>query len=140
MSTHEPIHSHSTVAVGSNRNFGLVFAGVFALLAFWPLIRSGAEPRWWCAAVSVAFLGVALTRPDLLAPLNRLWMQFGLLLQKVVSPVIMAVMFFGVVTPTAFILRLLGKDLLRLNKKAQASYWIERNPPGPKSETMNRQF
>lgn len=138
--THEDYSRKDDVKAGSERAFGFVFAVVFALVAVWPLISGGA-PRWWALVVGGVFVLVSLAAPGLLAPLNRLWFRFGQLLHKVVNPVIMGLLFFLTVTPIALLMRLTGKDPLRLRFDPQAeSYWIERDPPGPEPETMRYQF
>lgn len=140
MAGHETLKSNRKVELGSNRNFGLVFSGVFALLAFWPMIRHGEAVRWWALGLSAAFLGVALVADHLLAPLNKLWFRFGLLLHSVVAPLVMGLLFYGAVTPVAFVLRAMGKDILRLSRGDEKSYWIERAPPGPAKNSMGQQF
>lgn len=138
--THERLAREENVQGSSNRSFGLVFAAVFAIIGLWPLLGDGGV-RIWSLAISLAFLAVALLRPVLLAPLNRLWTRFGLLLHHVVNPIIMGLLFYLVVTPTGLVMRALGKDLLRLRFDRQAkSYWIERQPPGPAPESMKDQF
>lgn len=138
--THEDYTRQEDVKVGSERAFGFVFAAVFAIIALWPLLGGGA-PRWWSVAVSALFVMAALVAPGLLKPLNKLWFQFGLLLHKIVNPLIMGLLFFLTVTPIALIMRIAGKDPLRLKFDAEAkSYWIERDPPGPEPETMRNQF
>jgi hypothetical protein len=139
------MHEHTPrevepIARSSDRAFGLVFAAVFALIAVMPAWHAGAI-RLWALAVAAVFLVLALLRPGVLAPLNRIWAAIGLLLHKVVSPVALAVMFFGVLTPTGLLMRLFGKDPLRLRRdRAAASYWIERAPPGPTAESLRNQF
>lgn len=124
----------------SDRSFGLIFAAVFAFLGAIPLLR-GKPARLWCLGVSAIFLLLALTVPTILAPLNRLWMRVGLLISKITNPIIASLMFFVVFTPVALLLRLLGKDLLRLKFDADAkTYWIIRRPLGPSPETMRNQF
>lgn len=124
----------------SDRSFGLVFAVVFLVVASLPLVRGGSI-RLWALPVSAAFLGVALLSPRWLAPLNRVWTRFGLLLHSIVSPVALAVVFFGVVLPTGVLLRVFGKDPLRLKRDPAAeTYWIERDPPGPTAESLRNQF
>jgi hypothetical protein len=91
--------------------------------------------------VAALFLAAALLRPALLNPLNRLWLKFGLLLHRVVNPIVMGLLFYGTVWPTGLVMRALGKDLLRLKRQPEAhSYWIVRAPPGPAPETMKDQF
>lgn len=124
----------------SNRSFGIVFAMVFAIIALWPLTDGGAA-RVWAAAIAGAFLVIALARPSLLAPFNRAWTTFGWILQKISNPLIMGLVFYGTVVPTALIMRSLGKDPLRRRFDHDAkSYWIEREPPGPEPGTMKQQF
>lgn len=139
-SFHEDFSRGGEVKAGSERAFGLVFCVVFAVIAFWPLLAE--QPlRWWAAGISGAFLALALVRPGVLEPLNRLWLRFGLLLHRIVSPVVLGALFFLTVTPTALIMRLLGKDPLRLRLEPEAgSYWIDRTPPGPDPQTMRKQF
>jgi hypothetical protein len=111
----------------SNRNFGFVFTGAFLVFGLLPL-RHGKPIRLWCLALSGAFLLVTLIRPSLLTVANRLWMKLGLLLGKVVNPVVIGLLFYLVFTPAAAVLRWLGKDLLRLKRDPGAqTYWIQRD-------------
>ena len=129
VSTHERLDSDEEIKGSSNRAFGLVMSAAFAIGGLVPLVR-GHAPRWWCLGVAVAFLLAALVWPAVLAPLNRLWLAFGLLLHRIVSPVVMGLVFYGVVTPIGLLMRLAGKDLLRLRlDRPGPSYWIERQPP-----------
>lgn len=137
---HEQFNRDDGVKAGSERAFGLVFAAVFALIGFLPLFSTGTI-RLWALIVAVAFLAAALLAPGILKPLNRVWFGFGMLLHKIVSPLVMALLFFTTVTPVALLMRLFGKDPLRLKFDRDAkSYWIERVPPGPSPESMRRQF
>lgn len=137
---HEDYGRKDEVEAGSERSFGVVFAAVFAIVGLLPLWDGGAV-RGWALIVAVAFLAVALSAPRLLGPLNRLWFRFGVLLNRVVSPLILGLLFFTTITPTAIVMRLAGKDSLRLRfDPGAASYWIERKPPGPEPETMRNQF
>ena len=139
-SMHEDLSRAAKVTGGSDRSFGLVFGGFFALIALVPLIRGGAV-HWWAIALAAAFLAVAMVRPALLAPANRAWMRFALLLSKIVNPIMMGLVFFLAVTPVALIMRMRGKDPLRLRfDRGAQSYWIERTPPGPAPDSMPRQF
>ena len=138
--THESFAREEEVKGSSERAFGFVFAAVFAIIGLWPLVH-GESIRLWSLGVAAAFLIVALAAPKILAPLNRLWMKFGLLLHAIVNPVVMAFLFFSTVTPIALFLRWRGKDPLRLKlDPAARSYWIDRTPPGPPPDTMPRQF
>jgi len=137
---HESLTARHHVRRGSDRSFGLVFAAMLLLVALFPLVH-GREPRWWVVVVSLAFFAVAVIQPVLLAPLNRLWFRFGLLLGSVTNPLVMGLVFFLVVTPMAVIMRLRRKDPLRLRLDRNArSYWIERAPPGPAPASMTNQF
>mgnify|MGYP001309877010 CR=1 FL=1 len=119
----------------SNKSFGIVFFIVFLLISIYPLIKNG-ELRLWSLIVALIFLILGLLNSKILTPLNSIWFKFGLLLGKVVSPVIMGIIFFLVVTPTSFIMRILGKDLLNLKYNKNKSYWIEKE--GPKSKMKNQ--
>jgi len=135
------VETHHKVEMGSERNFGLVFAAMFALVGLWPLV--GSEPvRWWALAVAVVMALVALLAPALLAPFNRLWFLFGLLLGRVIAPIVMMVVFFVAVTPTAVLARLLGKDFLLIDNKVrdQKSFWIKRETDPDHPPSMKNQF
>lgn len=124
----------------AERSFGIVFATVFMLVGLWPLL-AGATPRWWALAIAGAFLFAGLALPRILRPLNSVWLRFGLLLHRITSPVILAMLFYLTVLPTGLVMRALGKDLLRLRFDRNArSYWIERSPPGPEPESLRNQF
>ena len=137
---HEPLHTHDDdVQPGSNRTFGLVFAAFCALVGGLKWWHAGMYWPWWIAAA--AFLGLALAAPDTLAVPNRLWTKLGLLLSKIVQPVVMGALFFLTITPIGLLMRATGKDLLRLKRdSAAASYWIVRSPPGPPPDGMRKQF
>ena len=140
VAVHEDFSREEEPKGSSDRVFGLTFAAAFAVLALGPIVRHR-PVRSWALAVAAAFLVVALLRAQLLGPGNRLWLRLGLLLQRLVTPAVMALLFYGTVTPMALVLRLLGKDLLRLRIDRMArTYWIERTPPGPAPDTMRRQF
>ena len=140
MSSHEDFRRESAVKQSSDRAFGLVFAAVFALIALWPMLHD-AGPRWWALGAAGIFVLLALVAPKVLAPANRLWHRFGLLLGRLVNPLVMGLLFYLVVTPTGLALRAFGKDPLRLAYDPDAnSYWIERIPPGPAGGDMPRQF
>jgi Saxitoxin biosynthesis operon protein SxtJ len=126
--------------MGSDRSFGLLFAGVFTMVCAIPLI-SGGQPRWWALAPAAVFLAVARLRPIWLNPLNRLWFQFGKLLHRIVTPIVLGLMFFATFTPIAMVARALGRDPLKLRfDRAATSYWILRDPPGPAPDSFKNQF
>jgi len=122
------------IKVSSNKSFGIVFFIFFIAVAFYPLVNNE-EYRLWALIISLVFLILGLINSSVLTPLNLLWFKFGMLLGRVVSPIIMALVFFVVVTPTGLIMRLFQKDLLKLKKKDKKSYWIERKS---KSEMKNQ--
>ena len=126
---------NTEIKIGSNKSFGIVFFIVFLLIAIYPLINNG-ELRIWSLVVAIIFFILGLVNSKVLTPLNKLWFKFGLLLGKVVSPLIMGIIFFLVVTPTALIMRIIGKDLLNLRFNNKKSYWIEKT--GPKSKMKNQ--
>jgi hypothetical protein len=138
--THEDFSRQEEIKPSSDRSFGLVIAAFFLIVGFWPLVR--AQPiRWWALGAATVFALLALLWTAALAPLNRLWMKLGALLYTVVSPVVMALLFYVTVTPIALLMRLLGKDPLRLRRDPDAaSYWIDRTPPGPSPVSMKNQF
>ena len=123
------------VKISSNRSFGIVFFIVFLLIATYPLTYSG-EIRVWSITISFTFLALGLLNSKILTPLNKLWFKFGIFLGKIISPLIMGIIFFLVVTPTGLIMRILGKDILNLKNKKNKSYWIEKT--GPKSKMKNQ--
>ena len=136
----EDIRRHSAEEASSNRVFGLVFSGVFFVIGLGPMLF-GHRIHAWSLVLAAVFGIVALIAPALLAPLNRLWMRLALLLHKIVSPVVLGIMFFLVITPMGLVMRLVGKDPLRLRWDAGVnSYWIDRIPPGPPPETFVDQF
>lgn len=138
--THEDFSTEKPVAAGSDRSFGFVMAGVSALIGLYNGWHQGRI--WtWALAVSLILLIAALAYPPILGPLNRAWLKFGLLIHKIVNPLIMGLIYFGVVWPTGLVMRTRGKDLLRLKFDPNAkSYWIVRQPPGPAPDTMKEQF
>ncbi|MBT3916404.1 MAG: hypothetical protein HN731_04795 [Rhodospirillaceae bacterium] len=140
LDSHENLSRKDNVKSGSNKYFGLVFAVVFTVVGLWPLL-SDQSPRLWSLGIALALVIISFATPQLLKPFNRVWFLFGLLLHKIVSPIIMGLIFYTTVTPIALIMRLLGKRPLPLEFDPKAdSYWIHREPPGPEPETMTRQF
>jgi saxitoxin biosynthesis operon SxtJ-like protein len=138
--SHESLEREDVVKGPSNRSFGFVFAVVFLVIGLLPLI-GGHRVLIWSLATGAAFGVVALVAPAVLTPLNRIWLKFGLLLHKIVSPIVLGILFFVVITPMGLAMRLFGKDPLRLRlDRGTKSYWIERVPPGPAPETLKDQF
>jgi hypothetical protein len=136
----EPSINRGPAPESSDRGFGFVFAGVFAIISCWPLLHWN-SPRWWALGVAAAFAAIALTRPQTLRPLNRAWLALGRLLHRIVSPVVMGVIFFVAVTPTGWIMRLRGKDVLSLKRRPDlSSYWIAREPSSSETQSMKNQF
>ena len=123
------------IKVGSNRNFGIVFSIVFLLISLYPLLKSG-DIRVWSLVLSFIFLILGIFNSKILSPFNKLWFKFGLLLGKFVSPLIMMIIFFFVVTPIGILMRLFRKDVLNLKYNKNKSYWIEKK--GPKSKMKNQ--
>ena len=124
------------IKIGSNRSFGIVFFVVFLIIATYPLIN-GDELRLWSLIISIVFLFLGLLNSKILNPLNKLWFKFGIFLGKIISPLVMGIIFFLVVTPIGLLMRLLNKDLLNLRFNNNSSYWIEKTEPKSK---MKNQF
>ena len=138
--THERLASDDETKGSSDRAFGLVFGAVFTIVGLWPLIGGGAV-RIWALGLAAAFLLAAAAYPRILAPLNRLWTRFGAFLHRISNFLVLALLFYLVITPTGLVVRLFGGDLLKLRfDRGARSYWIERQPPGPSPETIENQF
>ena len=123
------------VKINSNRSFGIVFFIFFILIAIYPLTYYG-EIRIWSLIISLTFLVLALLNSKILTPFNKLWFKFGIILGKIISPVIMGLIYFFIVTPIGLTMRLLRKDILNLKYNKNKSYWSEKN--GPKSKMKNQ--
>lgn len=137
---HENYSRNETVIGGSERSFGIVMTAAFAVISLLNWWHEGHAWRW-TIGIAAVLLAATLFHPAVLKPLNQLWFKFGMLLHKVVNPIVMALVFFGSVLPTGLVMRTLGKDLLRLKRQPDVnSYWIERRPPGPTPESMKDQF
>jgi len=126
---------NNNIKIGSNKSFGLVFFIFFLIVSFYPLVN-GEEIRKWALVFSIIFLVLGLTNSKILNPLNKLWFKFGIFIGKIMSPVIMGIIFFLVVTPIGLLMRLFGKDILNLKFNNKTTYWIEKN--GPKSKMRNQ--
>jgi hypothetical protein len=122
--------------VSSNKSFGLVFFMFFLIVSLYPLFNNE-QIRIWSLIISLMFLLVSLMYAKILTPLNIIWSKLGILLGTLISPIVMAAVFFIVVTPTALIMRILGKNLLSLKKINKKTYWIERSS---KKSMMKNQF
>ena len=138
--SHEDFSRQEHIKPSSDRSFGLLIATFFLIIAFWPLMHAE-QIRWWALGVAAVFAALALLWMSVLAPLNKLWTKLGILLYKITSPVVLALLFYVTVTPIAMLMRVLGKDPLRLRRDPNAaSYWIDRMPAGPTPESMKNQF
>jgi hypothetical protein len=137
---HEDFSRIQQVKGSSNRAFGWTFVAVFLIVGLWPLgFNDGL--RWWAVIASAVIMIATLAVPGSLTIPNRLWLRFGSLLHRLVSPVVLAFMFYVVITPIGLLMRALGKDLLSLTRgEPMSSYWIKRDPPGPKPSSMPKQF
>ena len=139
-SFHENLSPTDEVKSGSDKSFGIVFAVVFGIIGLIPL-WDGENIRVWALIIAAVFLSAALMLPKILSPLNHIWFQFGLLLHKIVSPVVMGLIFFGAVMPTGLLMRLFGKKPLALDfDPSTKSYWVHRTQPSPEPGSMKRQF
>ena len=126
---------NSKIKIGSNKSFGIVFFTVFLIIAIWPLLN-GYEIRYWSLIISIVFLILGILNSKILTPLNKIWFKIGILLGNVISPIVMSIIFFLVVTPTSLIMKLFGKDILGIKKNRSKSYWVEKS--GPKSKMKNQ--
>ena len=117
---------NSNIKIGSNKSFGIVFFVFFLIVSAYPLFDDG-NIRIWSLVISVIFLILAILNSKILTPLNQIWFKFGILLGRFVSPIVMGIIFFAIVTPTSLIMRILGKNLLNLKKNNKKTYWIERS-------------
>ena len=124
------------IKISSNRSFGIVFFIVFLLIGTYPLLNND-HVRIWSLIISIVFLILGLLNSKILLPLNKIWFKFGILLGKIISPLIMGLIFFVVVTPIGLLMRLFNKDLLNLKFNKSKSYWIEKSEPKSK---MKNQF
>ena len=123
------------IELGSNKSFGIVFFVVFLLISLYPLLNNESI-RIWSLVISIIFLILGILDSKILSPLNKIWFKFGIFLGKIISPIIMGIIFFLVVTPIGLIMRIFGKDVLNLKYNKNKSYWIEKN--GPKSKMKNQ--
>ena len=114
------------IKISSNRSFGLVFFAIFLIISIWPLLDDK-DIRIWSLIISLIFLILGILNSNILKPFNKIWFKFGMFLGKIVSPIVMGLVYFLVVTPTGFIMRFLGKDLLKLKKNKNNTYWLAKN-------------
>ena len=127
----------SKIKITSNRNFGLVFFIIFLIFGLWP-ITNGEEIRIWLILMAFIFLILGIIESKLLSPLNRLWFKFGIMLGGIVAPIVMAAIFFIIVTPIGIFMSIIGKDILnKKHDKKKKTYWIKRIKP---TGSMKRQF
>ena len=120
----------------SNRNFGIFFSFIFIIISFWPL-KDGDSIRIWSLSISLIFLILGLLNSNILSPLNKAWFKLGIYLGNIISPMIMAIIFFFLITPIGLLIRVLNKDLINLKKKNKKSYWIKKKN---NSTNMDKQF
>ena len=116
----------NNIKISSNRNFGVVFFIFFLIVSIFPLFKDE-NIRIWAVVVSIIFLILGLLNSSVLSPLNKIWFKFGILLGSFVSPIVMGIVFFAIVTPTSLIMKVLGKNLLNLKQSNKKTYWIERS-------------
>ena len=127
---------NDNIKISSNKSFGIVFFIFFLVIAILPILN-GENVRIWSLILSIIFLILGFLNSQILTPLNKFWFKFGILLGNFISPIVMGIVFFAIVTPTSIIMRVLGKNLLNLKKSNKKTYWIERS----KIESrMNNQF
>ena len=117
---------YKDIKIGSNRSFGIVFFVVFLIIGLWPLINNG-DIRNWSVIISATFLVLGLLNSKVLTPLNKTWFRFGIFLGNFIAPIVMAIVYFLVVTPIGILMKIVKKDLINLKKNNNKSYWIEKN-------------
>ena len=127
--------NNNKIKIGSNKSFGIVFFIFFIIVSLYPLTNKE-EIRIWSLIISFIFLVLGLLNSKILTPLNRIWFKIGIYLGNIISPIVMGIIFFFVVTPTALIMKLLGKDLLNIKYNKNNSYWVEKT--GIKSKMKNQ--
>ncbi len=127
---------NSKIKIGTNRSFGIVFFIFFLIISLFPL-KNGNDINLYLLSISAIFLILGLANSKLLSPLNLIWFKFGLFLGKIVSPIVMGIIFFFVITPISLILKIFRKDVLNLKKNNKNSYWIEKTEP---KSNMKKQF
>jgi saxitoxin biosynthesis operon SxtJ-like protein len=126
--SHESFESHVPEKMGSERSFGYVVGGILLVIALWPL-HAGNAPHWWALVPAVPLLALAAIKPSLLAPLNKLWFKLGILMGRIISPIVLGIVYFLWITPIALVMRMAGKKFLALDFESRAkSYWIIREP------------
>ncbi|MBX9607225.1 MAG: hypothetical protein K2Y51_13455 [Gammaproteobacteria bacterium] len=130
----------SSPQLPSNRKFGGTGVAAFAALAAYSYWNGRGPVAMAALVVAVLFAGVTLLAPQALTRLNRLWYDLGMLLGKITSPVVLGVIFFALITPVALALRLFGRDYLKMKKRSVESYWVDRSPPGPPSDSFKNQY
>ena len=116
---------NNDIKIGSNKSFGIVFFIVFLIIALYPMLK-GQDLRLWSLIISFIFLILGMINSSILTPLNKIWFKFGILLGNIISPIVMAIVFFGVVLPTGIVMKILRKDLIGLKKNNKNTYWIEK--------------
>jgi hypothetical protein len=127
---------NSNIKIGTNKSFGIVFFLFFLIISIFPLFKDG-DIKIWSLIIAIIFLILGLLNSKALTPLNKLWFKFGILLGSFVSPIVMGIVFFVVVTPTSLIMKALGKNLLNLKRDNKKTYWVERSTVKSK---MKNQF
>jgi hypothetical protein len=137
---HENFARTDEIVGPSDRRFGITIAAILGAIGGIRLILGHSHSAWWLGAAATLAL-FAIYRPAALGPINRAWLRLGLALYKIVNPIVMAVLYFSTIVPIGIVMRLRGRDPLRLRRQPEAaSYWIGREPPGASSETMRNQF
>jgi hypothetical protein len=126
----------NNIKIGSNRSFGIIFFIFFFILSIYPIFKDESV-KIWLLVLAIIFLTLGLLNSPILSPLNKIWFKLGIFLGNFVSPIVMGIVFFIIITPTSFIMKALGKDLLNLKKNNNKSYWIKKSPIKSK---MKNQF
>jgi len=134
------IMTNSENQLPSNKKFGLFFSAIFVLIAAYAYFKFRIEFAVFALITSTLFAIAAFLTPKFLTPLNHLWFSLGLLLGKIVSPIVLGLIFFVLITPVSLVTRLFGRDELKIKKRTVESYWVDRSPPGPQSASFKNQY
>lgn len=129
-----------TTQLPTNRKFGWFFASIFTFIAIYTCWKQYNVFAASALILSVLFTAVTIISPQLLSPINRLWYDIGMILGRIISPIVLGTIFFAMITPISLILRIFGRDELKMKKRSLDTYWVDRSPSGPSSDSFKNQY